>query len=154
MCSRRPSRGASCSRLVTESMHRAVASVGCFTVPVGHGWLSRTLIADALTEQWHQTDALGLTCRMVMGFLLRNDALLPYKDNPRSFGHVGLGGVLSCGDPDAKLGFSFCGNRMATSVSVPMQAVCSKLPWRRSEQPGSRGAAGSSACGRGCRSNS
>jgi CubicO group peptidase (beta-lactamase class C family) len=76
--------------------------------------LSRTLIADALTEQWHQTDALGLTCRMAMGFLLRNDALVPYNDNPRSFGHVGLGGALSCGDPDAKLGFSFCGNRMAT----------------------------------------
>lgn len=51
---------------------------------------------------------------MAMGFLLRNDALVPYNDNPRSFGHVGLGGVLSCGDPDAKLGFSFCGNRMAT----------------------------------------
>jgi len=51
---------------------------------------------------------------MRLGFMLRNDALVPYNDNPRSFGHLGLGGALAFGDPDAKLGFSFCGNRMAS----------------------------------------
>jgi CubicO group peptidase (beta-lactamase class C family) len=76
--------------------------------------LSQSMTDDALTEQWQQTDALGLSCRVSMGFMLRNDALVPYNDNPRSFGHIGLGGALAFGDPDAKLGFSFCGNRMAT----------------------------------------
>jgi CubicO group peptidase (beta-lactamase class C family) len=78
-----------------------------------HQLLSQTLVQDALTERWHQTDALGLACRMSMGFMLRNEAL-PYNDNPRSFGHIGLGGALAFGDPDMKLGFCFCGNRMAT----------------------------------------
>ena len=54
-----------------------------------------------------------------MGFMLRNDALAPYNDNPRSFGHLGLGGALAFGDPDAKLGFSFCGNRMAAIAVGP-----------------------------------
>jgi hypothetical protein len=68
--------------------------------------LSQTMIDNALTERWRQTDALGLPCRMSMGFMLRNDSL-PYNDNPRSFGHIGLGGAIAFGDPDAKLGFCF-----------------------------------------------
>jgi CubicO group peptidase (beta-lactamase class C family) len=75
--------------------------------------LSPALVQDALSERWHQTDALGLPCRMSMGFMLRNETLR-YNDNPRSFGHIGLGGALVFGDPDAKLGFAFCGNRMAS----------------------------------------
>ena len=81
--------------------------------------LSPAMLDDALTEQWQQTDPLGLPCRMSMGFMLRNDALVPYNDNPRSFGHIGLGGALAFGDPDAKLGFSFCGNRMASVAIGP-----------------------------------
>jgi CubicO group peptidase (beta-lactamase class C family) len=76
--------------------------------------LSEAMVEQALGEQWQQTDALGLPCRMAMGFMLRNEELVPYNNNPRSFGHIGLGGALACGDPDAKLGFSFAGNRMAT----------------------------------------
>jgi CubicO group peptidase (beta-lactamase class C family) len=30
----------------------------------------------------------------------------------RSFGHHGLGGSIGFGDPDAKLGFSYCCNQM------------------------------------------
>jgi CubicO group peptidase (beta-lactamase class C family) len=75
--------------------------------------LSQAMVQNALTERWHQTDALGLPCRMAMGFMLRNDAL-PYNDNSRSFGHIGLGGALAFGDPDAKLGSAFCANRMAS----------------------------------------
>jgi hypothetical protein len=77
------------------------------------------MVDDALTEQWQQTDALGLPCRMAMGFMLRKDALVPYNDNPRSFGHLGLGGALAFGDPEAKLGFSFCGNHMAAIAVGP-----------------------------------
>jgi CubicO group peptidase (beta-lactamase class C family) len=32
--------------------------------------------------------------------------------NPRSFGHHGLGGSIGFGDPDTKLGFSYCCNQM------------------------------------------
>jgi hypothetical protein len=36
---------------------------------------------------------------MSMGFMLRSEAL-PYNDNPRSFGHIGLGGAIAFGDPE------------------------------------------------------
>jgi CubicO group peptidase (beta-lactamase class C family) len=32
--------------------------------------------------------------------------------NTQSFGHHGLGGSIGFGDPDAKLGFSYCCNQM------------------------------------------
>ena len=32
--------------------------------------------------------------------------------NRRAFGHHGLGGSIGFGDPDAKLGFSYCCNQM------------------------------------------
>ena len=96
-----------------RGMARLFSALACGGKAGGAELLSRAMIQDAVTERWHQTDALGLPCRMSMGFMLRNDAL-PYNDNPRSFGHIGLGGALAFGDPDAKLGFSFCGNRMAT----------------------------------------
>lgn len=38
--------------------------------------LSQAILDEALTEQWQQTDALGLPCRMSAGFMLRNDALV------------------------------------------------------------------------------
>ena len=76
--------------------------------------LSQAMVDYALTEAWYQTDALGLTCRMSNGgFMLRNPEMTSYNKNPRSFGHIGLGGAVAFGDPDAKLGFSFCGSRMA-----------------------------------------
>lgn len=76
--------------------------------------LSKEMVVHALSEAWYQTDAFGLPCRTSKGgFMLRNDELMSYNKNPRSFGHIGLGGAIAFGDPDAKLGFSFCGNRMA-----------------------------------------
>ena len=95
---------------------RLFAALACGGKLDGVRLLSQTMTAEVLTEQWQQTDALGMPCRMSIGFMLRNDALVPYNDNPRSFGHIGLGGALAFGDPDAKLGFSFCGNRMATDI--------------------------------------
>ena len=98
---------------------RLFSALACGGKLDGTRLLSQAMVDDALTEQWQQTDALGLPCRMSMGFMLRNDALVPYNDNPRSFGHIGLGGALAFGDPDAKLGFSFCGNRMASAAMGP-----------------------------------
>ena len=76
--------------------------------------VSQAMVKYAMTEEWNQTDAIGLACRMSKGgFMLRNAELTTYNNNPRSFGHIGLGGAIAFGDPNAKLGFSFCGNRMA-----------------------------------------
>jgi CubicO group peptidase (beta-lactamase class C family) len=81
--------------------------------------LSKNVVAHAISEAWRQTDVFGLSCRMSNGgFMLRNDELTTYNSNSRSFGHIGLGGAIAFGDPDAKLGFSFCGNRMAPIVDL------------------------------------
>jgi len=96
-----------------RGMAKLFSALACGGNFGGAQLISEATIQDALLERWHQTDALGLPCRMSMGFMLRNEAL-PYNDNPRSFGHIGLGGALAFGDPDARLGFSFCSNRMAT----------------------------------------
>jgi CubicO group peptidase (beta-lactamase class C family) len=50
--------------------------------------------------------------RFGTGFMLNNE---PFNigPNPRAFGHPGVGGAIGFADPDAKLGFSYCCNRMA-----------------------------------------
>ncbi len=99
---------------VARGVARLFCLLACGGELEGTRLLSRALVEHAMTEAWYQTDALGLTCRMSNGgFMLRNSELTSYNHNPSSFGHLGLGGAIAFGDPDAKLGFSFCGNRMA-----------------------------------------
>lgn len=99
---------------VARGVARLFCILACGGELEGARLLSQALVDHAMTEAWYQTDALGLTCRMSNGgFMLRNPELTSYNHNPGSFGHLGLGGAIAFGDPDAKLGFSFCGNRMA-----------------------------------------
>jgi hypothetical protein len=112
---------------------RLFAALACGGKLDGVRLLSQSMTDDALTEQWRQTDALGIPGRMSMGFMLRNDALVPYNDNPRSFGHIGLGGALAFGDPDAKLGFSFGGNPWRRLGWDRMSVASCKPQWQHSE---------------------
>jgi CubicO group peptidase (beta-lactamase class C family) len=50
--------------------------------------------------------------RMGLGFMV---SCPPFDMGgwPRNFGHGGIGGAIGFGDPVRKLGFSYCGNRMA-----------------------------------------
>jgi CubicO group peptidase (beta-lactamase class C family) len=100
-----------------RSVARLFCALACGGDLDGVRLISQTMRDEAITEAWQQTDALGMPCRMShAGFMLRNDTLAPYNRNPRAFGHLGLGGAIAYGDPDAKLGFSFCGNRMASTA--------------------------------------
>ena len=47
-----------------------------------------------------------------MGVLLNTPEAVWMGPNRRSFGHHGLGGSIGFGDPDARLGFSYCCNQM------------------------------------------
>jgi CubicO group peptidase (beta-lactamase class C family) len=81
--------------------------------------LRESTVAYARREAWNQTDVFGIPSRMSNGgFMLCNKAFTTYNSNPRSFGHIGLGGAIAFGDPDAKLSFSFCGNRMAPIADI------------------------------------
>ena len=47
-----------------------------------------------------------------MGVLLNTPEAVYMGPNMKSFGHHGLGGSIGFGDPDARLGFSYCCNQM------------------------------------------
>lgn len=50
--------------------------------------------------------------RQANGVLLNTREAVYMGPNPRAFGHHGIGGSAGFGDPDARLGFSYCCNRM------------------------------------------
>ena len=76
------------------------------------------LMSDAqlermITEQHNQTELLQeRPYHQAMGVLLNTPEAVYMGPNRRSFGHHGLGGSIGFGDPDAKLGFSYCCNQM------------------------------------------
>lgn len=78
----------------------------------GRRIISQEILEDAIQEQWDAVEQISQRhFRFGTGFMLNN----PYFNlgsNPRSFGHPGLGGALGFADPDAKVGFGYCGNRI------------------------------------------
>jgi len=66
-----------------------------------------------ITQQHQQTELLqDRPYRQANGVLLNTPEAVYMGPNPRSFGHHGLGGSIGFGDPDARLGFAYCCNRM------------------------------------------
>jgi CubicO group peptidase (beta-lactamase class C family) len=56
--------------------------------------------------------ASAVPLRMGLGFMLCSPPHRPMGPNLRSFGHTGAGGAQGFADPDAKIGFGYCMNRM------------------------------------------
>lgn len=79
----------------------------------GVSLLSRSQLEAMITEQHNQTELLQeRPYHQALGVLLNTPEAVYMGPNPRSFGHHGLGGSIGFGDPDARLGFSYCCNRM------------------------------------------
>ena len=75
--------------------------------------LSPALVADAIAEQWDDMDRMtSRHFRFGCGFMLSCPPF-PFGGRRDNFGHTGIGGPIGFGDPAARLGFSYCGNRMA-----------------------------------------
>jgi CubicO group peptidase (beta-lactamase class C family) len=75
--------------------------------------LSKERLEAMLVEQHNQIELLqDRPYHQALGVLLNTPAAVYMGPNPRSFGHHGLGGSIGFGDPDAKLGFSYCCNQM------------------------------------------
>jgi CubicO group peptidase (beta-lactamase class C family) len=75
--------------------------------------LSDGQLARMITEQHNQTELLQeRPYHQATGVLLNTPEAVYMGPNMRSFGHHGLGGSIGFGDPDAKLGFSYCCNQM------------------------------------------
>jgi CubicO group peptidase (beta-lactamase class C family) len=79
----------------------------------GVSLLSKERLEAMLVEQHNQIELLqDRPYHQGLGVLLNTPAAVYMGPNPRSFGHHGLGGSIGFGDPDAKLGFSYCCNQM------------------------------------------
>ena len=79
----------------------------------GVSLLGRETLENMITEQHNQIELLqDRPYHQALGVLLNTPEAVYMGPNPRSFGHHGLGGSIGFGDPDAKLGFSYCCNQM------------------------------------------
>ncbi|MGX7896265.1 serine hydrolase domain-containing protein [Tsuneonella sp. HG222] len=94
---------------------RGVARIYGATVGAVDGvdLLSDAQLEAMITERHNQTELLQeRPYHQANGVLLNTPAAVYMGPNMRSFGHHGLGGSIGFGDPDAKLGFSYCCNQM------------------------------------------
>lgn len=95
-----------------HSNARALAKIYGELSQQGGSFISDTLLEDAISEQWNAVEKMtNRHFRYSSGFMLNNKHF-SLGTNPRSFGHPGLGGALAFADPDAELGFGYCGNRI------------------------------------------
>jgi CubicO group peptidase (beta-lactamase class C family) len=79
----------------------------------GISLLSKAALEAMITEQHNQIELLqDRPYHQALGVLLNTPEAVFMGPNPRSFGHHGLGGSIGFGDPDARLGFSYCCNQM------------------------------------------
>ena len=75
--------------------------------------LSQGALEAMITEQHNQVELLqDRPYHQALGVLLNTPEAVWMGPNRRSFGHHGLGGSIGFGDPDARLGFSYCCNQM------------------------------------------
>ena len=78
--------------------------------------LSSAVIDRAIREESHGPDAITVAVsRFGLGFALSSETY-PMGGNPRTFGHAGVGGSITCADPDAKLGLAYVTNKIGASV--------------------------------------
>ena len=91
--------------------------------------LAPETVAGAIAEHWAGMDRMtNRPFRFGTGFMLSCPPF-PMGGGTRNFGHPGLGGGLGFGDPDHRLGFSYCGNRMTPIADEgpfagPLIAAC------------------------------
>lgn len=106
---------------------RGVARIyGCLTNGGMDGvtLMSKDGLETMITEQHNQTEGLQeRPYHQALGVLLNTPEAVYMGPNMRSFGHHGIGGSIGFGDPDAKLGFSYCCNKMhAVGTNGPRAA--------------------------------
>ena len=75
--------------------------------------LSEDIIKLAISEHWNELDRMtNRHFRFGCGFMLSCPPF-PFGGKKDNFGHTGIGGAVGFGDPDKRMGFSYCCNRMA-----------------------------------------
>lgn len=79
----------------------------------GYTLLEPEILAEAVKCEWDMVDFMTKRVfRMGLGLLLPSETIT-FGGGPNNFGHPGLGGSLVFADPDRRMSFSYCPNRMA-----------------------------------------
>ena len=95
-----------------HSHARALAQIYGALSQEGGGIINKDLLEDAIIEKWDAVEKMtNRHFRYSSGFMLNNKHF-SLGANDRNFGHPGLGGAIAFADPDAELGFGYCGNRI------------------------------------------
>ncbi len=86
--------------------------------------VSRASIEAMIKEQHNQVELMQQRpYHQALGVLLNSPVAVFMGPNARSFGHHGLGGSIGFADPDAKVGFAYCCNKMhAVGTNGPRAA--------------------------------
>ncbi|HEY4214233.1 MAG TPA: serine hydrolase domain-containing protein [Steroidobacteraceae bacterium] len=75
--------------------------------------VARASIEAMIIEQHNQVELMQQRpYHQALGVLLNSPDAVFMGPNTRSFGHHGLGGSIGFADPDARIGFSYCCNKM------------------------------------------
>jgi CubicO group peptidase (beta-lactamase class C family) len=75
--------------------------------------ISKQGIENMITEQHNQIEGFQeRPYHQALGILLNTPEAVYMGPNMRSFGHHGLGGSIGFCDPDARIGFAYCCNKM------------------------------------------
>jgi CubicO group peptidase (beta-lactamase class C family) len=75
--------------------------------------MSKDSIERMITEQHHQVEQLqDRPYHQALGVLLNTPEAVYMGPNPRAFGHHGIGGSIGFADPDGRIAFSYCCNKM------------------------------------------
>jgi CubicO group peptidase (beta-lactamase class C family) len=73
----------------------------------------------ATQPSWHHRCwTTGVPTRMALGFAMNAEGMAFFGPNARSFGQAGRGGSFGFADPDGRLGFGYCTNRL-TETGYP-----------------------------------
>ena len=75
--------------------------------------MSKDSIERMITEQHNQVEQLqDRPYHQALGVLLNTPEAVYMGPNPRAFGHHGIGGSIGFADPDGRVAFSYCCNKM------------------------------------------
>jgi CubicO group peptidase (beta-lactamase class C family) len=99
-----------------RSCARIMSALACGGEVDGVRLMSQATVETAIAEQCYRPDLVLLQpMRWGAGFMLASKDL-PISPNPRTFGHGGAGGSLAIADLDARAGWAYVMNRMASTT--------------------------------------
>ena len=96
-----------------RGMARIYAALACGGTLDGYQVVDRAVLAQASGSSWSGMDFMTKRpFTMGLGFMRAGPAF-SIGQGPRNFGHPGMGGAIAFADPDRRMSFSYCPNRMS-----------------------------------------